>query len=79
MMKYIGLIAATAVIILIEAPSLWKRKHIKDLWVFSSLLLLGFGLVIMRYLNLNIPNPVDGIDYVLRPLAEAIFHYLGGG
>lgn len=79
MMKYVALIAATAAIILIEVPSLWKRRLIKDLWVFSSLLLLGVGLVMMRFLNLHIPNPVNGIDYVLQPLAEAIFHYLGGG
>jgi hypothetical protein len=79
MLKYVLLVAMTAVLILIEVPSLWKRKQIKDLWVFSSLLFLGIGLVIMRFLNLHVPNPVNGIDYVLRPLAEAIFHYLGGG
>ncbi|MCK9860230.1 hypothetical protein [Paenibacillus sp. ATY16] len=79
MMKYIWLFAAAAVIILIEVPSLRKRKLKKDLWVFFCLLGLGIVLVIMRFLNLHIPNPVTGIDYMLRPLAEAIFHNLSGG
>lgn len=79
MMKYIWLIVVAAVIILIEVPSMRKRKLMKDLWVFSFLLGLGIVLVIMRFLNLHIPNPVNGLDYMLRPLAEAIFQYLGGG
>ncbi|WP_236013382.1 hypothetical protein [Paenibacillus glycanilyticus] len=78
MMKYIWLFAAAAVIILIEVPSLRKRKLRKDLWVFFCLLGLGIVLVIMRFLNLHIPNPVNGLDYMLRPLAEAIFQNLSG-
>ncbi|GMK47819.1 hypothetical protein PghCCS26_49490 [Paenibacillus glycanilyticus] len=78
MMKYIWLFAAAAVIILIEVPSLRKRKLRKDNWVFFCLLGLGIVLVIMRFLNLHIPNPVNGLDYMLRPLAEAIFQNLSG-
>ncbi|GLX67478.1 hypothetical protein [Paenibacillus glycanilyticus] len=79
MLKYLGLLLASAIMILIEVPSLWKRKRIWDLWVFSTLLFFGIVLVMMRFLNLHIPNPVNGINEVLGPLAEAVFQNLKGG
>ncbi|MFB6467807.1 hypothetical protein ACE38V_13535 [Cytobacillus sp. Hz8] len=60
----------------IEIPSLLKKKLIKELWVFSVLLLIGVGLIISQSLQLNIPNPLDWITVVFKPLNDAIFGIL---
>lgn len=60
----------------IEIPSLLKKKLIKELWVFSVLLLIGVGLIISQSLQVNIPNPLDWITVVFKPLNDAIFGIL---
>jgi hypothetical protein len=61
-----GLLATAGICAAIEIPSLIKHK--KDLWVFSLLLILGTALCIAASLKVNIPNPLDWIAAVYRPL-----------
>lgn len=72
MVAITGIVAAAAFIVFIEAPSLWKKRQIKELWVFSLLLIMGTGIGIAQSMHIPIPNPVDWINYIYRPIGYFI-------
>ncbi|MBB6735308.1 hypothetical protein H7C18_30780 [Cohnella sp. CBP 2801] len=63
-----GLLAAAGICAAIELPSL--AGHKKDLWIFTLLLLLGTPLSIAAALKAPIPNPLDWIAAVYRPIGN---------
>ena len=65
-MKMIMLLALIFLIILIiEAPKLILKKYWKELIVFLLLLSLAFASIVLLILDVNIPNPLDGIKYLI--------------
>lgn len=68
-----GILAATGICAAYEIPSLLSRK--KDLWVFSFLLLLGTALAIVAALKGHIPNPLDWIAAVYKPVGNWMQSY----
>jgi len=72
-MLYIaGILVVVAIIIIIDVPPLWRKKLIKELWVFSFLLLFGTALAIAQALHLKIPNPLDWMIAVYKPVADMV-------
>ncbi|WP_408007522.1 hypothetical protein ACJROX_22950 [Pseudalkalibacillus sp. A8] len=71
-----GILLVAILIIVLEVPPLWKKKQKKELWVFSLLLLFGVGLSIAESLDLNIPNPLDWIATIYKPLSDLIMSLL---
>lgn len=67
-----GIIIVGVIIMFIKIPSLLKKNHKKDLWVFSSLLLLGIVLNILEQMELSLPNPLEGITAIFQPYSEVI-------
>lgn len=67
---------AGVTIALIEVPALLKKNRKKELRVFSILLVLGIGLSISQSLDVRIPNPLDWIAVVYKPLSDLIFQWL---
>lgn len=63
-----GVLAAAGLCAVIEVPSL--IGHRKDLLTFSCLLLLATVLMIAVALNAHVPNPLDGIAAVFRPIGK---------
>ncbi|MFD4816626.1 hypothetical protein [Peribacillus butanolivorans] len=61
-----------AIIIAIDVPSLLRKKLKKELWIFSVLLLFGTALSISQALNIKIPNPLDWITAIYKPLSDMI-------
>ncbi|MGG0288157.1 hypothetical protein ABEY41_24260 [Peribacillus butanolivorans] len=61
-----------AIIIAIDVPSLLRKKLKKELWIFSVLLLFGTALSIAQALNIKIPNPLDWITAIYKPLSDII-------
>lgn len=70
------MLGISAVIALIEVPSLIRKSLKKELWVFSVLLVFGTGLSIAEVHELDIPNPLDWIAFVYKPLSDLIFGML---
>lgn len=68
-----GLLATAGICAAIEIPSLTAHK--KDRWVFSLLLALGTALSIALALKAPIPNPLDWIAAVYRPLGIGMEGY----
>jgi hypothetical protein len=67
-----GIVAIGGIIMCIEVPSLLKENHRKDLWVFSSLLILGIVLNILVQVKISIPNPLEGITAIFQPYSKVI-------
>jgi len=72
MVVVLGILAAIAVIIKLEVPSLLKKGLMKELRVFSFLLLFGAGISIAQSLNVKLPNPLDWITFIYRPVSRFI-------
>lgn len=70
-MQMIILLAMVFLIILIiEAPKLIRNKFWKELIVFLSLLLLAFALTVLHILDVKIPNPLNGIKYLIDDILD---------
>ncbi|MFE0507921.1 hypothetical protein ACWF7H_26790 [Peribacillus butanolivorans] len=72
MLAAAGILVIVAIIIAIDAPSLLRKKLKKELWIFSILLLFGTALSIAQALNIKIPNPLDWITAIYKPLSDMI-------
>lgn len=70
MWAIVGILTAAVLIALFEVPSLLKRGYKKELWVFSVLLLVATGLCIAKSMDVKIPNPIDWISAVFKPLSD---------
>jgi hypothetical protein len=71
--QILTVILIAIVIIVIEVPSLRKKGLIRELWVFSVLLVIGVMLNVAEVLRMKIPNPLDFIAYVYKPLSDLIY------
>ena len=67
----------TALIVLFEAPGLWKNRQWRELGVFSVLMAAGFILAILHSSNVRLPNPLNMIITIYKPLADSISRMLG--
>ncbi|SCW65328.1 hypothetical protein SAMN04487970_102472 [Paenibacillus tianmuensis] len=76
MLAAAGILAFGAVIVWMEVPDLLKNKRKKDFWVFSVLLTLGLGLAIAKSMRAEVPNPLEWIAYLYKPLSDFIFGLL---
>lgn len=72
MLKSVGILLVAAVILYIEVPSLLEKKYKKELIVFSILLAFGVGLGIALSFGKSIPNPIDLLTFIYKPLHDAI-------
>ncbi|USK85839.1 hypothetical protein [Peribacillus asahii] len=71
-MAVAGILLIVAVIIAIDVPPLLRKKLKKELWIFSILLLFGTALSIAQVLNIKIPNPMDWITAIYKPLSDML-------
>ncbi|MBH5319754.1 hypothetical protein I6N90_18305 [Paenibacillus sp. GSMTC-2017] len=72
MLSVIGLIVLALCIAFYEMPTLIKKRKVKELWVFSSLLLIGTSMGIAESLHVLIPNPIDWIIKIYTPISEML-------
>jgi hypothetical protein len=70
MFTVVGSLAVAVLLIIVEVPALRKKKANKELWAFSILLLFGTTLTIIQALDIQVPNPMDLIIYVYKPVSD---------
>ncbi|MBM7585626.1 glucan phosphoethanolaminetransferase (alkaline phosphatase superfamily) [Bacillus pakistanensis] len=70
-----GILLVTILIFAFEVPPLWKKKKKKELIVFSFLLLFGTGLSIAKSLDIKIPNPLDFITFIYKPISDVMMNF----
>ncbi|WP_419955083.1 hypothetical protein ACN6MT_05800 [Neobacillus niacini] len=72
MLKVIGILLIAAVILWMEVPPLLEKKDKKELVVFSIFLVIGLGLSIAQGLGKPIPNPLDLLTLVFKPIHDVL-------
>jgi len=72
MLNSLGILLVATVIVFIEVPSLLEKKQKKELIVFSILLFIGVTLSILRAFGINIPNPLDLLTFIFKPMNDLI-------
>ncbi|WP_227940051.1 hypothetical protein [Alkalihalobacillus deserti] len=76
MLAAAGIIMTAIVIAMFEVPSLLKNKFKKELWVFGLLLTFATGLNVAMCVDVKIPNPLDFMTMVFKPVSDLIFSSL---
>ncbi|MGG3451020.1 hypothetical protein [Domibacillus aminovorans] len=72
MVAVAGILVILAVIIAINVPPLLRKKLKKELWIFFIFLLFGTILSIAQAMNIKIPNPLDWITAIFKPLSDMV-------
>jgi hypothetical protein len=67
-----GILATAGAIFIFEAPALFKGRFMKELWLFSIVLVVGTVLSILLSLHVEIPNPLDWIIAVYQPFNDLL-------
>ena len=62
------LVAAFAVIVIIEVPGLIKKRHWRELTVFSVILAIAFFISVMQLMHIEIWNPVRDSQFFVKSL-----------
>lgn len=68
----IGIIVVAIGIVAYEAPILARKKLIKEIWVFSILLIFGVFISILNILRIDIPNPLNFLTNIYKPINNFI-------
>ncbi|RKN82068.1 hypothetical protein [Paenibacillus ginsengarvi] len=76
MWKISGILVVTAVIAVLEVPTLWKQKLVKELWVFAILLLAGAGLSFALIMHVILPSPLDFLTWMYKPVSDVFKKFL---
>jgi len=71
-----GIIVTAAAIAYAEAPKLAKNRMYKELAIFSVLLAIGLAVSVMNALRVPLPNPLDAIVFLFRPISKLLFGML---
>lgn len=72
MIKSLAILIIAGGIVMLEVPALLKKKEKKELTIFTILLTFGIVLSILFALGKHIPNPLDFITFILKPLSDLI-------
>lgn len=72
MLKSLGVLLIAAAILYFEVPPLLEKKDKKELLLFLIILLIGVGLSITLAFKKTIPNPLDFLTFVLKPINDLI-------
>ena len=68
MVGVLGIVFIIFVIVLIDGPSLRKKRQKKELWMFSFLLMLALGISAPQCFDVTLPSPIDWIIHLYKPL-----------
>jgi hypothetical protein len=71
-----GILATAGAIFIYEAPALFKGRFMKELWLFSILLVVGTVLSILLSLHVELPNPLDWIITIYQPFSDVLNNIL---
>ncbi len=67
--------AAFALLILVEAPGLIKKKLWRELTAYSVLMLIAIVISVLYLEHVEIPNPVKNTQYYMKDMFEYLFGF----
>lgn len=71
-MGIVVILIVVAVIAAIEVPLMWRKKLIKEMWVFSFLLLLGTFFSLINALHISVSNPLGWMIFIYKPISDMV-------
>lgn len=72
MLAILGILIISSVITLFEFTYLLSKRNTKDIWIFFILLIFATGLAIAITFQVNIPNPIDWVSFIYKPVSDFI-------
>ncbi|MEK4463683.1 MULTISPECIES: hypothetical protein [Paenibacillus] len=75
-MGIVVILIVVAVIAAIEVPLMWRKKLIKEMWVFSFLLLLGTFFSLINALHISVSNPLGWMIFIYKPISDMVNAWL---
>lgn len=76
MWPVVGIIVTAAAIAYAEAPRLARNGMYKELAIFAALLAFGLAVSVMNALRVPLPNPLDAIVFLFKPIGKFLFGML---
>jgi hypothetical protein len=70
------IILITTIISLLEFPKLLSRRLIKEIFLFSALIIVSVIIGILKGFQIKVLNPADWIEFVFRPMTKIIVRLL---
>ncbi len=70
MLKSIGVILIYLMIGFFQISQLKKEKMIREIWIFSILMVLTTGVTVAKLNNWPLPSPLDIVTIVLEPFIK---------
>jgi len=77
MMFLLGVVGIAVVIVMIDFPTLIKNKWWKEMWVYSFFLIAGLAIGTARAFHLDIPNPIEFIIKIDKPIENVVEFIFG--
>lgn len=68
-----AIVLVGGIIASIEAPALIRNKMTRELWIFAVVLAFAIAVSILHALRVPLPNPLDWITAVFKPVSDYIF------
>jgi len=72
MFKAFGVLLIAVLLSLYEYPKMKQKENRKDIVVYFLILGVATTLVILEVLEINLPNPLKGIEYVFSPIGKVL-------
>jgi hypothetical protein len=76
MLKVLGILVITLLIIWKEIPPLKKQKKKKEIWIFFIFQFMATALLSLVVLNVKIPSPLELIRIIYQPFSDVLFSLL---
>jgi hypothetical protein len=76
MLKVLGVLVITILIIWKEIPALKKKKEKKEIWIFAIFQFMATTLLSLVFLNVKIPSPLEVIRIIYKPISDVLFSLL---
>ncbi|MED3958272.1 hypothetical protein P4605_13155 [Priestia aryabhattai] len=76
MLIFLGVFLLCAAVCLVEIPYLKKVNSQREKRIFWSLFTVSILIVSLKYGGVEIPNPGDGIAFLLKPFSDFLFSLL---
>jgi hypothetical protein len=76
MLKVLGILVITLLIIWKEIPPLKKQKKKKEIWIFFIFQFMATTLLSLVVLNVKIPSPLELIRIIYQPFSDVLFSLL---
>jgi hypothetical protein len=71
----ISILVISILIAWYELPRLWNQGCKKTVWLYVTLMVIGNVLATLKGMGKILPNPADGIAFLMAPLSRLLMQF----